>query len=86
MRSAPYIEHAKPHENHTITLTFENGERRLFDFKPYLQTPVFAPLIDPVLFKQVRIVYGSLEWPGERDLAYDLLYAESEPLPESIHG
>ncbi len=86
MRSSPYIERADPHDDHTLTLSFENGERRAFDFKPYLETPVFAPLADLSLFRQVRIVYGSLEWPGERDLAYDSLYAESVPLPESIHG
>ena len=84
MHSAPHIAHAEPHDNYTITLTFENGERRLLDFKFYLQTPVFAPLADTDLFRQVSIVYGSLEWPGERDLAYDSLYAESVPLTESV--
>ena len=34
--------------------------------------------------RQVRVVYGSLEWPGERDLAYDMLYAESTPLPAEV--
>jgi hypothetical protein len=86
MRSAPHIEHAEPNNDHTVTLTFENGERRVFDFKPYLLTPVFAPLSDLDLFRQVKIVYGSLEWPGERDLAYDSLYAESVPLSEGVHG
>ncbi len=80
MRSAPHIQHAKPHDDHTLTLGFENGEIRRLDFKPYLQTPVFAPLADLALFREVQVVYGSLEWPGERDLAYDSLYAESVPL------
>ena len=86
MHSAPHIERAEPHDDHTLTLTFENEERRRLDFKPYLQTPVFAPLSDLDLFRQVRIVHGSLEWPGERDLAYDSLYAESVPLAEGVHG
>ena len=80
----PHITRAEPYGDHTIAITFENGELRLFDFKPYLDTPVFAPLVDLDLFQQVRIVHGSLEWPGERDLAYDSLYAESVPLAESI--
>lgn len=86
MRSAPHIVHATPHDDHTLTLSFENGERRSLDFKPYLGTPVFAPLADLDLFRKVRIVYGSLEWPGERDLAYDSLYAESVPLTEDVHS
>ena len=80
MLSTPYISLVEPNDDHTLTLTFENGERRLLDMKPYLKTPVFAPLIELEFFRQVRIVYGSLEWPGERDLAYNSLYAESAPL------
>ncbi|MEM1043838.1 MAG: DUF2442 domain-containing protein [Bacteroidota bacterium] len=80
-----HIEHAEARRDHTLTLTFENGERRVLDFKPYLDTPVFAPLADFALFQQVKVVYGSLEWPGERDLAYDSLYAESVPLAEGVH-
>ena len=84
MPSTPKIIHATPHNNHTLTLAFSNGEQRVFDLKPHLDTPVFAALHDLDLFRQVRIVYGSLEWPGERDLAYDMLYAESSPLPAEV--
>ncbi len=84
MPSTPKITHAAPHDNHTLTLTFSNGEQRLFDLKPHLDTPVFTALRDLDLFRQVRVVYGSLEWPGERDLAYDMLYAESTPLPAEV--
>ncbi|MEX2401268.1 MAG: DUF2442 domain-containing protein [Rhodothermales bacterium] len=82
MLSTPYIERAEPHEDHTITLHFENGERKQLDMKPYLETPAFRSLQDLSLFRQVRVVHGSLEWPGERDLAYDSLYAEAIPMEE----
>lgn len=78
--SQPFVSAADPHEDHTLILTFVNGEKRLFDLKPYLATEVFGPLKDPELFRQVRVVHGSLEWPGERDLAYDMLYATSVPV------
>ena len=84
MPSTPKITHAAPRDNHTLTLTFSNGEQRLFDLKPHLGTPVFTALRDLALFRRVRVVYGSLEWPGERDLAYDMLYAESTPLPAEV--
>lgn len=83
MLSAPHIKEARPHDDHTVTLVFENGERRLLDMKPYLQTQVFSPLKDLSLFRRVRVVFGSLEWPGERDMGYDSLYVESVPLEES---
>lgn len=81
---APFVVAAEPHDDHTLTLTFEGGEQRLFDLKPHLDTEVFGPLRDLDRFAQVEVVYGSLEWPGERDLAHDMLYAESVPLAEVI--
>ena len=78
--AAPFIVAAEPHDDHTLTLTFEGGEKRLFDLKPHLDTEVFGPLRDLDRFAQVKVVYGSLEWPGERDLGHDMLYAESVPL------
>lgn len=84
MESTPKITRVEPHDNHTLTLAFSNGEQRVFDLKPHLETPVFIALRDLDLFRQVRVVYGSLEWPGERDLAYDMLYAASTPLPAEV--
>ena len=84
MPRTPHITKAEPHDNHTLVLTFSNGELRVFDLTPYLDAPVFRPLRDPVLFKEVQVVHGSLEWPGERDLAYDMLYAASEPVTAEI--
>lgn len=84
MQPTPTITRAAPHDDHTLTLTFSNGEQRLFDFKPHLAVPVFVALRDLDLFRQVRVVHGSLEWPGERDLAYDMLYVASTPLPAAV--
>lgn len=82
--NAPFVVAAEPHDDHTLTLTFEGGEKRLFDLRPHLDTEVFRSLKDPDLFVRVKVVYGSLEWPGERDLAHDMLYAESVPVPEGV--
>ena len=66
--------------DYRLLLTFENGEERIYDLAPRLESEVFAPLRTRELFERVRVAYGSLEWPGERDLAYDSLYAESVPV------
>lgn len=77
----PHVVNVEPHDDHTLTLTFENGERRVFDMKPYLGSEVFRPVQDLDVFCRVKVVYGSLEWPGKRDLAYDMLYHHSRPVP-----
>ena len=73
----PYVKSVKPQEDYTLLLTFENGEKRLFDLKPYLEKAVFKQLQDAGLFKTARVVSGSVEWQGEVDLSYDTLYLES---------
>jgi hypothetical protein len=84
MYDAPHVVDVQPHDDHTLTLTFENGELRLFDMKPYLESSVFRPLQSLDMFCRVKVVYGSLEWPGERDLAFDMLYAKSVPIPDEV--
>lgn len=76
----PLVTAVEPHDDYTLTLTFENGERRVFDATSLLDTQVFAPLRDLSFFRLVKVVHGSLEWPGERDLAYDMLHYMSEPV------
>ena len=75
----PYVKSVKPQEYYHLLLTFENGEKRVFDLKPYLEKPVFQRLKNIALFKTARVVSGSVEWQGDVDLSYDTLYLESQP-------
>ena len=75
----PYVKSVKPQEDYCLLLTFENGEKRIFDLRPYLEKPVFRPLRNIALFKTARVVSGSVEWPGDVDLSYDTVYVESKP-------
>ena len=76
----PYVENAQPLDDYQLEILFENGERRVFDAKPYLYRGVFIRLQDRALFAAARVVAGSVEWPGSVDLSYDTLYLESEPV------
>ena len=76
----PYVKSVEPRDHYRLLLTFENGEKRIFDVKPYLDMNVFAPLRNIALFKTVRAVSGSIEWRGEIDLSYDTLYLQSIPV------
>ncbi len=76
----PYVKSIRFKDDHCLLLTFENGEKRVFDLKPYLEKPVFARLKNAALFKTARVVSGSVEWQGEIDLSYDTLYLESKAI------
>ncbi len=75
----PYVKQVRPLEDYQLELIFENGEQRIFDVKPYLHRGVFVRLQNLAAFQAVRVVAGSVEWPGELDLSYDTLYLESQP-------
>lgn len=78
----PYVNSVKPLEDYCLLLTFENGEKRIFDLKPYLEKPVFRQLKNINRFRTARVVSGSVEWQGEIDLGYDTLYLESKAAVE----
>ena len=45
---------AKPLENYTLLLTFDNNEKRIFNVTPYLEKGIFAQLRDLKTFKTVE--------------------------------
>ena len=77
------ISQVEPTQDYCLDLTFSNGEHRLFDVRPYLDKGIFRQLRDFERFRQVRIVAGTVEWPGHLDLCPDTLYEKSQPLPNS---
>ena len=79
----PYVKSVRPQKNYCLLLIFENGEKRIFDLKPYLNKGVFIRLQNESLFKTARVVSGSVEWRGEIDLSYDTLYLVSTPVETS---
>ena len=88
----PYVKSVQFKDDYCLLLTFANGEKRVFDLKPYFEKPVFARLKNAALFKTARVVSGSVEWQGEIDLSYDTLYLESkaviaaQPQRKMTHG
>jgi hypothetical protein len=76
----PRVTEVKSNPNYTITLTFTNGEVRLFDVKPYLDKGIFQELHDANYFKSVKPFLGSVQWQHGQDFCPDTLYLESEPI------
>lgn len=73
----------KPLENYRLELSFNNGQTRVFDVRPYLDKGIFTELRDPSYFRAVRVAFGSVAWPHEQDFGPDSLYVESRPLVEA---
>ena len=71
------IKEVRPQENYILLLTFENGEKRQFDMKPYLDMGIFQDLKDLSLFKTVRTSFDSIEWDNEADFDPEVLYLNS---------
>lgn len=67
-------------ENYRLQILFDNDEIRLFDVKPYLDDPFFAPIANPHVFRTVTTNALTVEWLGEIDICPDELYYNSVPI------
>ncbi len=71
------VKKVEPYPEYLLLLTFENGETRLFDMKPYLDTGIFNELKDTALFNSVRVCFDSIGWDNDADLDPEILYTNS---------
>ncbi len=79
----PHVKSVRALDDYQLEVSFDNGERRIFDVKPFLSRGIFVRLRDHSLFQAARAVAGSVEWPGGLDLSYDTLYLEGQPITEA---
>lgn len=69
-----------PQPDFQLIITFNNGDCRCFDMRPYLHYPVFQRLRHPSYFALARVDYGTVTWPGDIDIAPETLFACSKPV------
>ena len=69
----------QPQDDYMLLLTFENGEKRLLDMRPYLDKGVFKELRDISMFNTALICFHSIAWANDVDLAPETLYHKSIP-------
>lgn len=75
----PRVEDVTANKDYTLTLEFTNGEIKAFDIKPYLKIGIYKELNDWNVFKLVKPILGSIQWPNKQDLCPDMLYEDSQP-------
>ncbi len=72
----PRVKDVKPNPDYTLTLTFSNGEVKIFDVKPYMDKGIFRELRDRSVFNSVKPFLGSIQWQNGQDFCPDTLYLE----------
>jgi hypothetical protein len=70
-------------DDFSLDLRFNDGSVKRFDARPYLDYEFFRELKDPNYFKQVRLAFGTVQWPHEQDISPETLYLESVAVPNS---
>lgn len=77
------IKEVKALDDYQILVTFDNGEKRIKDMKPYLDKGVFKKLKNKNVFESVKVSFGTVSWEGNIDLCADSIY-ESSSVYEGI--
>ena len=74
----PLVVLVEPENDYKLVITFDNGEKRVFDVTPFLDKGIFIELKDINYFQKVTVAFGAVEWPHEQDFSNDTLYLLSD--------
>ena len=74
----PRVIEVIPNDDFELLLTFNNGEKRIFDAHQFMYMEAFAPLKNIEFFKLVKVKFGTVVWPRGIDYCPDVLYAQSK--------
>jgi hypothetical protein len=69
-----------PLDDYCLLVTFNNGEKRVFDVKSYFRFKQYEELKIPALFRTVKPAGLSIEWIHGQDICPDELYFSSTPI------
>lgn len=69
-----------PQSDYCLLVFFGNGEKRIFDVKPYLTFKPFEELRNLAVFNTVKPSGLSIEWIHGQDICPDELYYNSVPV------
>jgi len=72
------VKRVLPLDGYRIYLEIEDGQKGVFDLKPYLNKGAFKELQNVSYFRQVFISFGAVAWPHEQDIAPETLLAEMQ--------
>jgi hypothetical protein len=67
-------------EDYQMIITFDNDEKKIFDFKTLFNWGRFRELRELRMFSTARIAFGSIEWMNELDIDPETLYYEGKSI------
>lgn len=70
----PSVTQVTPSDDHRLYVSFHTGESGVLDMRPFLDFRVFRNLKDQTAFRQVRLSFDTIEWPGGIDLDPEFVY------------
>jgi hypothetical protein len=73
----------EPLSEFRIRVELRDGQKGIFDLKPYLTFGIFRELQDPDYFRQVGILFDAVTWPHGQDIAPETLVAGLRPMEQS---
>jgi len=76
----PTVINAIPKDDYKLVLSFDNGEMKVFDVKPYITGSWFGKLISKNYFVTVKTNGFNVEWPDGQDICPDDLYFNSKSI------
>ena len=68
--------------NYHLLLEFDNGEKGVFDVRPYIKGSWFGELKDINKFRNIFVNGMTVEWKSGQDICPDDLYYKSKRIPE----
>ena len=78
MQEIPIVISAKYKGDFLIEVEFNDGIKKVIDFKQFLKGPIFEPLKDENYFKKFFIEGWTIAWPNGADVAPETLYSCEE--------
>ena len=78
------VKNVEAKEDYTLIITFEGGEKRVYDARPLLKKEIYKPLRNIAFFLKARAEYDTVIWDDELDIAPEHLYECSRPISEIL--
>ena len=70
----------QPLENYKVKIKFDNGEKKIFDVKPYIEGSWYGQLKNKLYFNQVKTDGYTIVWPDGQDICPDDVYYTNIPI------
>lgn len=80
MRPKWIVKTVEPLDDYKLLLTFEYGEKKVYDMKPLLSYKVFEPLKNKSIFNLAHTDGCTVVWNDDIDIDPESLFEESIPV------